>query len=182
MKTKSLRCSLFFWLCLVALCTSCIGPHYHEHPLVLFGKAPPKLSGANDPAIITNLTTHPWHKSLIGSETGIGAVWFKSMGINGWKDYHLQAKAESPVVMHQIASSGFLTVDLRLNYLTIGGVLIPINEPRYMRLEIYLGHVAVDKAIRHETNEIISAEGKLAWDSDGWFEIHPQKTGDVQLP
>jgi hypothetical protein len=35
--------------------------------------------------------------------------------------------------------------------------------------------------MRHETNEVITAEGKLAWDSDGWFEIHPQKTGDVRL-
>jgi hypothetical protein len=49
-----------------------------------------------------------------------------------------------------------------------------------MRLEIYLGRVAVENAIRQQTNELISAKGKLVWDSDGWFEIHLQESGDVR--
>jgi hypothetical protein len=47
-------------------------------------------------------------------------------------------------------------------------------------VEIFLGRVSADKALRHETNELVSAEGKLVWDEDGWFEIHPQRTADVR--
>jgi len=162
-------------------CAGCIGPHYHPHQIVFFGIHAPKINGAHDPAIETNLTTVPWHKSLVGPEAGVGVVLLKSMGLQGWNDFHIHAKAEGPVVMHQIASSGFFTVDIRLNSLTLDDVSIPLTGTNYMRLEVFLGRVGVDKAMRHETNEVVAAEGKLAWDTDGWFEIHPQKTGDVRV-
>lgn len=117
----------------------------------------------------------------MGAEVGIVVVGFKSFGFNGWKDFHLHAKAEGPVILHQISSSGFFTVDIKLNSLTVDDVPVPIRGPRYMRSEIFLGKVQVDKAMRHETNEVIVVEGKLAWDTDGWFEIHPEKTGDVRM-
>jgi hypothetical protein len=28
---------------------------------------------------------------------------------------------------------------------------------------------------------VVAARGKLVWNRDGWFEIHPQETGDVGL-
>jgi len=165
----------------LAVCTGCIGPHYTKYPVVLMGKQPPQIAGPHDPAIETNLTTEPWHKSLMGAEVGVVVVWFKSLGFNGWKDFHLHAKAQGPVILHQVSSSGFFTVDMKLDSLTIDNVPIPLAGPRYIRSEVFLGWVDVDKAIRQETNEVITVEGKLAWDTDGWFEIHPQKTGDVRL-
>jgi hypothetical protein len=166
----------------VLACAGCIGPHYHPHQLVLFGKQPPDLTGPRDPAIAQNLSREPWTKSLVGPETGVGVVLFKSMGIQGWRDFHMHAKATGWVIMHQISSSGFFTVDIRLHSLTVDNVPVPIlDPPRYMRLEVFLGRVSVNPIMRSQTNELITAEGKLAWDCDGWFEIHPQQTGDVRF-
>jgi hypothetical protein len=163
-------------------CAGCIGPHYKEHPLVVVTKKqPPELQGPYDQSIAQNLSTNPWPKSLVSPVAGVGNVIFKSMGISGWKDYHMLGEAQGVVVQHQIESSGFVTVDLRLNSLKVDEVPIPIKGTKYMRLEIFLGNVSVDNAIRDETNEVVTADGKLVWDSDGWFEIHPQKTGDVRL-
>jgi hypothetical protein len=39
----------------------------------------------------------------------------------------------------------------------------------------------VAAAVYERTNPLIIAQGKLTWNRDGWFEIHPQKTGDVRL-
>jgi hypothetical protein len=148
---------------------------------VLTAKDPPVLTSAYDPTIEQNLSTNPWPKSGVGPFVGIGDVWFKSIGIAGWKDFHMWAKARGVEVQHQVSSSGFCTVDMRLYSLKVDDVSIPIaGTNKYMRLEIFLGRVAVDKSIRHQTNQVITAEGKLVWDSDGWFEIHPQKTGDVR--
>ena len=166
---------------LMSACAGCIGPHYTEHPVVLVKKKPPEIIGPYDPAIAQNLSTNAWSRSPFGPESAVVVVWFKSLGIAGWKDYHMRARAQGPVVPHQISSSGFLTVDLRLNSLTVDDVPIPIAGMKYMRLEIFLGKVGVQKAVRHDTNEVLSADGKLVWDSDGWFEIHPQASGDVKI-
>ena len=160
-------------------CAGCLAPHYRTHQLILFGKPPPYITDPDDPAIAQNLSTKPWPKSPFGSELGVGVVPFKSIGIQGWHDYNMTAKARGSVVQHQISSSGFLTVDLRLKSLRVNDVPVPIAGTRYMRLEIYWPHVLVEDSIRHDTNEVLTVEGKLAWDCDGWFEIHPQKTGDV---
>jgi hypothetical protein len=172
----ALGAAIFPWLC-----AGCIGPHYHQHQLVLFGKQPPVINGPHDPAIERNLTTQPWPRSIVGSVTGVGVVLFKSAGIQGWHDFKLHALAEGDVITHQSSSSGFLTWDLRLHSLTVDDVAIPIEGTKYMRVEIFRGQVTVDKGIFRQTNRWAVAEGKLAWDTDGWFEIHPQKTGDVRF-
>ena len=98
----------------------------------------------------------------------------------------MRAKATGVVVQHELSSNGFLTMDVRLQTLLINRVPIRWPGTRYIRFEIFLGKVSVDKTISDETNEMIVGMGKFVWDSDGWFEIHPQKTGDVkpapQLP
>ena len=179
-RTQRGRAALCTAICIgICSCAGCIGPHYHEHPLVIVTKQPPELTGPHDPAIAENLTTNLWSRSVVGPVAGVGDTIFKSMGIGGWKDYHMLGRAEGVEVQHQISDNGFLTVDMQLLSMKADDVPIPINGTRYMRLEIFLGQVAVPNAIRDETNEVITAEGKLVWDSDGWFEIHPQKTGDV---
>ena len=166
----------------VMFCAGCIGPHYTNKQLIVSGKLPPPIRGPRDPAIEANLSTHPWPKTPFpGRATDVVVALFKSMGIQGWKDYHLHAKARGEVINHEFSSSGFLTLDIGLMSLTINNVSIPLRGPRYMRFEIFLGKVSVDKAIYTETNAMVLGRGKFVWDSDGWFEIHPQKTGDVGL-
>lgn len=92
----------------------------------------------------------------------------------------MQAKATGVVVQHELSSNGFLTMDVRLRSLILNHTRIRWSGTRYMRFEIFLGKVSVDKEVYDRTNELIFGQGKFVWDSDGWFEIHPQKTGDVR--
>jgi hypothetical protein len=164
------------------LCTGCIGPHYTQHEVIVDGKQPPEIHGPHDPAIVANLRTYPWKHSPLGDRAlEVVPTIAKSTGIQGWKDYHMHAKAWGIVVQHEYSSNGFLTMDIRLKELTINHVAIAIPGPRYMRFEIFRGKLSVDSAVYEETNALVVGEGKFVWDSDGWFEIHPQKTGDVKL-
>lgn len=163
------------------LCTGCIGPHYTSKELIVSGKQPPAIRGSRDPAIEANLSTHPWTKSPLPDRAAEVVVTIaKSAGIQGWKDYHLHAKATGEVVQHELSSNGFLTMDIRLRSLILNRTRIQWSGTRYMRFEIFLGKVSVDKEIYDYTNELVFGQGKFVWDSDGWFEIHPQRTGDVR--
>lgn len=159
----------------------CIGPHYTNKELIVSGKQPPQIRGPRDPAIVTNLSTNLWAKSpLPDRATEVVVTLAKSAGIQGWKDYHIQAKATGVVVQHELSSNGFLTMDVRLRSLILSRTRIRWRGTRYMRFEIFLGKVSVDKEIYDRTNELVFGQGKFVWDSDGWFEIHPQETGDVR--
>jgi hypothetical protein len=162
-------------------CAGCIGPHYTNHEVLVSGKEPPRVRGPHDPAIEANLSTHPWAKSPFPDRAAEVVVTVaKSAGVQGWRDYHMHAKATGVVIQHELSSNGFLTMDVKLRSLILNRTRIRWNGTRYMRFEIFLGKVSVDKEIQDQTNELIFGQGKFVWDSDGWFEIHPQKTGDVR--
>lgn len=168
-------------LAALALCGGCIGPHYTHKEIIVSGRQPPHIRGPHDPAIVANLSTNCWAKSPLPDRAGEVVVTLaKSAGVQGWKDYHMRAKATGVVVQHELSSNGFLTMDIRLTTLTLNRVPIRWTGTRYMRFEIFLGRVTVDKMIYDETNEPVVGRGKFVWDSDGWFEIHPQKTGDIE--
>ena len=163
-------------------CAGCIGPHYSNTELIVSGKQPPNIRGPHDPAIAANLSTNLWAKSPFPDRAAEVVVTVaKSAGIQGWKDYHMHAVARGEVIQHEFSSNGFLTMDIGLESLRINHVRIPLHGPRYMRFEIFLGKLSVDKAVYTNANAYIVGQGKFVWDSDGWFEIHPQKTGDVVL-
>jgi hypothetical protein len=183
MEKKALK----LWILIISialsfLCSGCIGPHYTEHELIVDGKQPPAITGPRDPVIKANLTTNLWTKApFAGRAAEVGATLAKSAGIQGWKDYHMRARATGIAVQHEFASNGFLTMDLQLQSLTVDRKRIPLHGTKYMRVEIFLGKVSVEKPVYQETNPVVIAQGKFVWDSDGWFEIHPQETGDVAL-
>lgn len=181
---KALLKQLFLSGCIAAslACAGCIGPHYSQHNIEVSGKPAPRIHGPHDPAIVANLTTNLWEKSPLPDRAAeVGVTLFKSAGIQGWKDYHMHAKVVGTVMQHEFSSNGFLTMDVRLNSLTIKRVPVRFIGTRYIRLEIFLGKVSVAAAVYERTNAQVVAQGKFVWDSDGWFEIHPQKTGDVEL-
>jgi hypothetical protein len=160
----------------------CVGPHYSEHQLIVNGKDAPVIRGPHDPAIAGHLTTNLWASSSLPDRAAeVGVTPFKAMGIQGWKDFHMHARARGHVMQHEVGSNGFRTVDLRLKSLTVDNVRIHWKGTRYMRVEIYLGKVQVEPAILDDTNALLRIEGKLVWDEDGWFEIHPESTGDIRL-
>jgi hypothetical protein len=118
--------------------------------------------------------------NLLAVVTGFATTPLKCLGLNGWKDYRLTADACGTVVQQKVSSDRFLTVDLRLGSLKINGDSVPLLADRFIRLEIYLGKVPVEKRIFAEKDAVIAARGKFVWDTDGWFEIHPQEASDVR--
>ncbi|MGH8022703.1 MAG: hypothetical protein ACRED1_03920 [Limisphaerales bacterium] len=168
-------------LSVAVLCNGCIGPQYTSRELIVSGRQPPKIRGPHDPAIQANLRARPWRKSPVLDRAGEMAVTIaKSAGIQGWKDYPMHAEATGVVIQHEISSNGFLTMDVRLKSMALNHVPIHWRGTRYMRFEIFPGKVSVDSEIHDRTNELVFGQGKFVWDSDGWFEIHPQRTGDVR--
>lgn len=158
----------------------CVGPHYAKHQIIVSGKEAPEIHGPHDPAIAQHLSRHAWPKSpFVDRAAELGVTPFKAMGVQGWKDYHLHAAARGHVVQHEVSANGFRTVDLRLKTLTVDNVPVHWRGVRFMRVEIFLGKVSVDPAILDDMNRILCVEGKLVWDEDGWFEIHPQQSRDV---
>lgn len=164
------------------LCAGCIGPHYRNDQIIVSGKPAPRIRGPRDPAIAANLTTNLWAKSPLPDRSAeIVVTIAKSAGIQGWKDYHLRARASGIVMQHEFSSNGFLTIDLLLKSLKVRRTYVPLRGTRYIRVECFLGDLSVNKNVYDSTNALVIAQGKFVWDSDGWFEIHPKKTGDVVL-
>ena len=164
------------------ICSGCIGPQYSDQEIVVNGKQPPLIRGPRDPAIPANLTTNLWVKQpFAGSAAEVGTTLFKSAGIQGWKDYHMNARATGIALQHKFTSGPYMNLDLRLQSLTVNRYTVPLHGTKYMRVVIFLGNVSVGPLVYEETNPVVIARGKLVWNRDGWFEIHPQQTGDVGL-
>ncbi|HTR40018.1 MAG TPA: hypothetical protein VMH87_00190 [Pseudomonadales bacterium] len=164
------------------LCSGCIGPQYSDQEIVVNGRQPPRILGPRDPAIAANLTTNFWaSQPFLGSAAEVGTTLFKSAGIQGWKDYHMDAVATGVALRHEFTSGPYLTLDMRLQSLTVNHVAVRFHGTNYMRVVTFLGKVSVGPLVYEETNPVVAAHGKLVWNRDGWFEIHPQETGDVGL-
>jgi hypothetical protein len=175
------------WLlsgCIAALlsCAGCIGPQYSKHNLIISGKPAPEIHGPRDPALQASLTTNMWPlQPFAGSAAEVGTTLIKSAGVQGWKDYHMYAQAKGIAIQHKFTSGPYMSLDMRLQSLTVNRVPVPLRGPKYMRLVIFLGKISVAAAVYERTNAQVFARGKLVWNSDGWLEIHPKKTGDVEL-
>ena len=178
-----LQCKAWLpWIGGCLLLSGCVAPHYTKHQLIISGKAAPKISGLDVPAIQTNLSVTVVPKvNRITMLTDFSTIPVKCMGIQGWKDFHLDAEARGTVVQHQLSSDRILTVDLRLNSLAINGTSVPLPGDRFIRAEIYRGKVSVDKRRFAQKDAVMVVKGKLVWDTDGWFEIHPQGRDDVRF-
>lgn len=182
MKPQWKKLILLSWAVASLFYTGCIGPQYSKHDLIISGKPAPKIRGPRDPALQANLTTNLWApQPFAGSAAEVGTTLFKSAGIQGWKDYHMNAQATGIVLQHKLTSGPYLNFDMRLRSLMVNGVPVLLPQPRYIRVVAFLGNVSVGSMVYEETNHLVGAYGKLVWNCDGWFEIHPQKTGDVGL-
>src|ERR1700722_17136537 len=112
---------------LVFACAGCIRPLYYDHDIVICGKQPPKICGPHDPALQANLSTNMWApQPFWGSAAEVGTVAMKSAGIQGWKDYHLNPCATGVALQRKFSSGPNLTIDLRLQSLTVNSIPIPL--------------------------------------------------------
>lgn len=176
------------WVCLAGpavllLAGGCIGPRYTEYDLVVTNKKhAPIINSPHDAALEANLSTNRWPRQpLPGRAAEVGTTLFKDAGIQGWEDYHMNARATGVALQHQFSSGPYWTIDLRLQSLTVNGVHVPLPGPRYMRVVVFFPKLSVASAVDERTNSVVIAQGRLVWNFDGWFEIHPKKTSDVSL-
>jgi len=159
----------------------CVAPHYTNRQIIISGKAAPEIIGTDTSAIQRNLSTKPARSvNLLAVATGFITTPLKCIGLQGWKDYQLQARACGTVVQRRNSSDRFLTVDLRLRALKVNDRAVRLLGPRFVRLEIFLGKVPVNNSTVGPTKSVLIANGKLVWDTDGWFEIHPQEASDLR--
>ena len=174
------KASLLFLGCSL-LCGACTGPHYRKHQLVLFGQRAPVLTEPIAASVQAHLATNPIPEAKWeGSASAVVVSVFKGFGVQGWTDFHLGAEAHGRVLYHRTSSDGFTTIDIKLNSLEVAGAIVPLPKYRFIRAEVFRGWVPLDKLVLDDIDTAIMIRGKLVWDNDGWFEIHPQKPGDVQ--
>jgi len=167
-------------LCVGLFGSGCVGPHYRKHQLVLFGQHAPILPDPLPASVLAHLADKPIPEAgWEGSMTGVVVTWFKCLGVQGWTDFHVTAEAHGRVLYHHTSDDGFTTVDLKLNSLKVNDMVVPLPKYRFIRSEIFRGWVDMDKSLLKDKDTAIGIHGKLVWDNDGWFEIHPQKKDDV---
>jgi hypothetical protein len=104
-------------------------------------------------------------------------------GPSAWVDTGCDAKGVGrPVREAQHSTDGFYTIDVSVKELWVEGVhFVPIDRPRYVRLEIMPGtdaHRSVEARLPERT-DLIEFSGPLVWDKDvdrdhrGHMEVHP---------
>ncbi len=158
----------------------CVAPHYAHRQLILFGQRAPVIAGPDVAMIQEKLLAAPAPRvNLPTVITAFATTPFKCLGLQGWTDFEMGATASGIVVQHREASDRFVTVDLELRTLEVDGMRIPLPERRYIRVEIYRGRVPIESAMFRNQSGAIRVRGKFVWDSDGWFEIHPQTLLDI---
>jgi len=83
--------------------------------------------------------------------------------------------------IEQVAYSldGMTTVDLRLVSTSFDGRSQP-SAGRFLRMEIF-GCARRSLRFQPEEGQRVSVRGRLMWDGDGFFEVHPVAGSDVQL-
>jgi hypothetical protein len=94
---------------------------------------------------------------------------FKRGGIQGWHDYSTEAEMEGVVIQGAHSTDGMETVDFHIDHLKLDGAEQAGARDGFIRVEIF--PCAFDRAPRPHCSYRV--QGRLRWDGDGWFEIHP---------
>jgi hypothetical protein len=113
--------------------------------------------------------------NFLARSTGILTTYLgKMLGIQGWRDYHLDGTVDGEVT-HAAGSSDFLyTIDLQIKQMSVQGRTIDLGESaKFLRVEV-LPFVRVGAPLPVQDKEEICVSGKVVWDGDGFLEIHPR--------
>jgi hypothetical protein len=119
--------------------------------------------------------------SRFARRAGLLSTPFKRMGIFGWRDSGLWVVAVGEVVQVAWSTDGFVTADLRLEGLTVAGEKVALPGTRYLRAEICERAIGLAKTDRPRAGGRVRLAGRLMWDGDGWFEVHPQTRDGVAV-
>jgi hypothetical protein len=146
---------------------------------IIIGKKAPEIRTEKE--IIGQLDSNPPPRvSNFDARVGFLTVGLKRIGIFGWKNLNYNAIANGEVVQCKKSNDGFLTVDLKVNKLTINGESFKIDQLKYLRAEICLAMIKLDNY--PNIHDQVEVSGALMWDGDGFMEIHPAKSTDLLIP
>jgi hypothetical protein len=137
------------------------------------GPKPSPLTSPDGIAIKLRSEANP---SINGFQRDIGFLTtpFKRIGILGWRDTGFSMTVSGTVVHSPVYSSdGFLTIDLRLSKIVIGGKDIPLVGERFIRAEVCVCSPGLQRNQFPITNDRLAVTGRVLWDGDGFYEIHP---------
>ncbi len=155
--------------------------------------------GYPSPVLITDVDIVPFlrkevNKKLKVLDRGISIVTtpIKEAGLaRGWDEYNLWIVAKGTIVQMVKSSDGLKTIDIRLQSLSIfeseldffdkskHPPVLKFEDIRYIRSEVF-PHVRMQyEDTPLKPTDTIRLCGKLKWDKDGFFEIHPTKGGDL---
>jgi len=165
-----------FTFLLLFLLESCCCVSYSNH--LWLGRKPPSAGPLQESNLRASV-----NKKLTGVARGAGFVTtpFKRFGILGWRDMKTDAVALAEVVQAAASTDGFVTVDLRLENITLGGQPIPLKSTRFIRAEICVEALGLSRSERPCTGDKVRLSGRLLWDGDGFLEIHPQRRTDIEI-
>jgi hypothetical protein len=139
---------------------------------------PPKIRSADD---VTNSLRHSSNPPLncLARTTGIFTTYLgKMLGIQGWRDYHLDARVSGRVVQGASSTDGLYTIDLEIESLTVSHRSVRLAQPSFIRVEVF-PRARKGAAVPVPTGSNYCIAGRLMWDGDGFLEIHPQHPTDI---
>ena len=139
---------------------------------------PPDISSADEVANYLRRESNP-PLNCLARTTGILTTYLgKMLGIQGWRDYHLEARVSGRVVHGAVSSDGLYTIDLRLDSLTVSNRSVRLICPSFIRVEVF-PRARKGEHLPVTPGDAYCISGRLMWDGDGFLEIHPRHAADI---
>lgn len=102
---------------------------------------------------------------------------FKNLGVVGWIDLNSQAEVIGCVEQDAISTDRFQTLDVRVVSFKLAGEVT--TKPLYIRVEVCRADLPSPPPHPMPQDRQVMITGELMWDGDGFFEIHPGRSGSV---
>jgi hypothetical protein len=148
-------------------------------PCWLRCRNPPAIQSATDLATHLRVTSNP-PVSFFARSTGFLTTYLgKMLGIQGWRDYRMTASVCGTVVQAVGSTDGFYTVDLAIQRLTIGDLPVILQHASFIRVEV-LPSVKTNAPLPLKNGVDVRISGELMWDADGFLEIHPRQSHEIE--
>lgn len=106
---------------------------------------------------------------------------FKNLGIFGWADIYPRAEIIGCVVQQALSTDRLQTLDIRVRSFAVAGEEVRPTQPRFIRAEMCRVTHQERTPAPMSTDRQVKIAGKLVWDGDGFFEIHPGLCGSVEV-
>lgn len=141
-------------------------------------RKPPLIRNAVDAESHLRTISNP-RLSLLARSSGLLTTYLgKMLGIQGWRNYHMDAQVNGTVVHAAGSDDGFYTVDIAISSLTVGGIDAPRAGGRFIRVET-LPWVRPGAPLPLGAKDSVCILGGLWWDADGFLEIHPRRSAEI---